>query len=111
MLSELSKLRHLPIRFLLAIQILALVESSSAETVTAKYAGSVDLDTFRCEMTRSSFVHRVCYDKESAALVVLLSSTYYKYCGVPASIAAGFTHAASAGRYFNANVKGRYTCE
>ena len=37
--------------------------AARAESVYVKYRGNVDLDPFVCtEVTRSSFIRRVCYD-------------------------------------------------
>jgi hypothetical protein len=92
---------------------LALLLASSltnAETVPVKYIGTVDLETYQCQSTSSSFLHRVCYDGSAGSLVLLLKDTYYKYCGVPSSTAAGLLSASSKGRYFNSSIKGRYPC-
>jgi hypothetical protein len=83
---------------------------TNAESVPVKYIGTVDLETYQCQSTSSSFVHRVCYDGSESSLVLLLKDTYYKYCGVPSSTAAGLLSASSKGRYFNSSIKGRYPC-
>jgi hypothetical protein len=82
----------------------------NAETISAKYAGSIDLDSYFCQSTASSFVHRVCYNSQSMKLVLLLGTTYYLYCSVPSPQAGGLLAASSKGRYFNSNIKGRYSC-
>jgi hypothetical protein len=83
---------------------------ANAESVPVKYIGTVDLETYQCQSTSSSFLHRVCYDGSAGSLVLLLKDTYYKYCGVPSSAATGLLSASSKGRYFNSSIKGRYPC-
>jgi hypothetical protein len=48
-----------------AISFLLLTAQVRSETVDVKYRGPVDLKAFDCrDITRSSFVQRVCYDKQ-----------------------------------------------
>jgi len=78
-----------------------------AETVEVKYRGSVDLRPFTCsDVSRSSFVERVCYDKANQYMIIRLKGTYYHYCELPQSTLDAFTSAESMGRYYNANIKG-----
>lgn len=85
--------------------------SANAETVYVKYRGQVDLAPFKCEwISRSSFVNRLCYDSREKYVIVNLTGTYYHYCEVPASVIADWRQAASMGRYYNAQVKGRFDC-
>jgi hypothetical protein len=89
----------------------ALTHPVSAVTVDVKYRGAVDLAPFQCEaVTRSSFVSRLCYDPKERYVLVQLSDTYYHYCDVPPDIVASWRSAASLGRFYNANIKGRYDC-
>jgi hypothetical protein len=87
-----------------------------AETVEVKYLGPVDLETYECrEITRSSFVNRLCFDPIAKRMVVLLKSTYYSYCQIPATIVADFLNAESMGRFYNQKIKssaagGTYDC-
>jgi hypothetical protein len=51
-----------------------------AETVDVRYFGVVDLASYECaDITRSSFVNRVCYDEAEQHMVVQLRETYYAY--------------------------------
>lgn len=82
-----------------------------AETVVVKYHGPVDLARMRCEtIERSSFIRRLCYDTKAKYVVVALNDTYYHYCGVPADVVASWRTAESMGRFYNAQVKGRFDC-
>jgi len=57
--------------------------TATAETVTVKYRGPVDLAPFACEwITRSSVVQRLCYDLRERYIIVNLTGTYYHYCEV-----------------------------
>jgi hypothetical protein len=80
---------------------------ATTETVDVKYYGSLDLKAFYCtEITRSSFVNRVCYDKAQQFMVVQLNATYYPYCEMPAATYETFLAAPSMGKYYNTNIKG-----
>ena len=81
-----------------------------AEVVHVKYRGNVDLAVFDCRNTTSSFVHRVCYDARNSYMVILLGSTYYHYCGIPANAVSAFLSAPSKGRHYNSWIKGSYDC-
>jgi len=46
---------------------------ATAESVVVKYRGTVDLAPFKCdEITRSGFIHRVCYDAANEYMIILL---------------------------------------
>ena len=78
-----------------------------AESVEVKYRGSVDLRPFACsDVTRSSFIERVCYDKANQYLIIRLKGTYYHYCELPQSAVDALMSVESMGRYYNANIKG-----
>jgi hypothetical protein len=82
-----------------------------AESVNVKYRGPVDLAPFQCEsVSRSSLVTRVCYDRKEQYMVIGLQGTYYHYCEIDAGTVAALRGAESMGRYFNANIKGRFDC-
>ena len=84
---------------------------SAAETVYVKYRGPVDLSPFKCHLiTRSSFVNRLCYDRQEKYVIVKLKNTYYHYCEVPPDIVMDWLKADSIGRFYNANIKGRFDC-
>jgi hypothetical protein len=72
--------------------------SAQAECVRVKYypGDCLDLTTFACTDTKSSFVHQVCYDRERQFMVIGLRDT--------------LKTADSVGRYYNASVKGQFDC-
>ena len=79
----------------------------AAETVVVKYRGPVDLAPFEChDITRSSFIKRVCYDAAKAYMIIRLKATYYHYCEIDSAAVEGLHSAPSMGRFFNANIKG-----
>jgi len=82
----------------------------NAESVYVKYQGAVSLDNFNCTNTVSSFVNRVCYEEQDNYVVVLLGSTYYHYCRVPNNTVDSWLDASSKGRFYHANIKGRFDC-
>ncbi len=55
-------------------------------------------------------VRRLCYDSRERYVIVNLTGAYYHYCEVPPSIVAAWRQAASMGRFYNAQVKGRFDC-
>lgn len=82
-----------------------------AENVYVKYKGVVPLDTFNCAyINRSSLVNRLCYDQDENYLIVLLNSTYYHYCEIPAAVVTNWLNADSMGRFYLQRIKGNYDC-
>lgn len=85
--------------------------TAHAETINAKHQGNIDLATYQCQnITRSSFVNRICHDDEANEMVIMLKSTYYKYCGIGSDVVAALSNANSIGRFYNQNIKGRFSC-
>jgi hypothetical protein len=82
-----------------------------ADTVNVKYRGVVDLAPFQCEsINRSSLVTRVCYDRKEQYMIIGLQGTYYHYCEIDPGTVAALRGAESMGRFYNANIKGRFDC-
>ena len=77
----------------------------NAEWVYVQYRGEVDLSSFDCTDTTSSFVHRVCYDSASAYMIVKENGKYYHYCDVPDQTVEEFEAAPSVGRFYLASIK------
>jgi hypothetical protein len=66
----------------------------------------------RAARLRSSMIERICYDEEERSLSIWFRATgRYIYHGVPVAQYEALKSAASAGRYFNECIKGRYRCE
>ena len=84
--------------------------SSYAESVYVQYRGTVSLDNFDCEKTRSSFVNRICYQQQNNYVLVSLSGTYYQYCRVPYSTVNRWLNSPSKGSFYNSNIKGGFDC-
>jgi KTSC domain len=99
-------------RFTIALAVIALVPlSAGAERVNVKYRGEVDLAPFDCtQITHSSFVRRICYDRSNSYRLVELNGTYYHYCEIDSETVAGLMRAESVGKFFNTNVKGLFDC-
>lgn len=101
---------------LAAIALVLLTGSAQAETVSVKYWGDVDLASYECTDTVSSFVNRVCYDQAAGHVVVLLKATYYAYCNVDPGTVEQWLAADSKGRFYNQEIKdsatgGTFTCK
>ena len=101
--------------------ILALIFTANwqaAETVDVESHGPVDLTAFSCQdVTRSSVISRVCYDRKSRRMLVERQAVYRQYCDLSQDTLDAFLNAASMGKFFNANIEtagrggsGRYDC-
>jgi KTSC domain len=94
--------------------LIALTSSASpvrSETVDVKYRGSVDLSPFQCtDVTRSSFIRRVCYDKSNQYMLISLNGTFYHYCEIDAGTVASLLDTPSMGRFYNSSIKGQFDC-
>src|SRR5436305_7033031 len=78
-----------------------------SETIEVKYRGPVDLKTFDCrDITRSSFIQRVCYDSPQSYLIINLKGANYHYCELPPATYEAFMGAPSMGQFYNGNIKG-----
>ena len=87
-----------------------------SETVETGERRRIDLATFECrDISRSTVLQRVCYDRAHHDLVVATGGSYARYCGVAAETADRLLGAPSMGQFFNQNIKreapgGRYDC-
>ena len=84
---------------------------SHAESVFVKYRGEVDLKPFDCaDITRSSFINRVCYDKRNEYMLISLNGTFYHYCEIDAGTVSSLLNAPSMGQFYNTVIKGEFDC-
>jgi hypothetical protein len=98
-------------RSLIVVAIVLTSFLARAESVTVKYRGYVDLSPFECtQITGSSFVNRVCYDKRQQYMLIQLGVTYYHYCAIDSATVSSLLNADSKGRFYNANIKSRFDC-
>jgi coenzyme F420-reducing hydrogenase delta subunit len=82
-----------------------------APSVKVKYQGEVSLGGMECQAeTQSTFIERYCYRRSDGYLIVTLKGTNYQYCGMAESVYAAWRRSESRGRFFNAEIKGRYSC-
>lgn len=82
-----------------------------AESVYVKYRGEIDLKHFDCtDITRSSFIRRVCYDSRQENMLISLDGTFHHYCEIDARTASSLLEAPSMGRFYNASIKGSFDC-
>jgi hypothetical protein len=76
----------------------------------------IDLATFECrDISRSTVLQRVCYDRAQQNLVVAVDGRYDRYCAVAAETVDSLLGAPSMGQFFNRNIKreaagSRYDC-
>lgn len=96
------------ITLIAAYALISQMRGAYAETVEVKYRGPVQLDSFKCtDIFRSSFIRRVCYDREDSYLLLNLNGTYYHYCEVPVSVVNELLNAPSMGSYYGNAIKGK----
>src|SRR5438034_5175269 len=80
-----------------------------AESVYVKYGGDVDLRFFECwEITRSSFIKRVCYDRRNEYMLISLNGTFYHYCEIDAGTVSSLLSAPSMRSFYSGNIKGHF---
>src|SRR5258708_9877280 len=102
-------------RSIFAVGIIAALSAhpslAEAESVYVQYRGEVDLKSFNCnEVSRSSFINRVCYDQRSAYMLISLNNKFYHYCEIDAGTVTSLLAAPSMGMFYNSDIKGRYDC-
>jgi len=86
-------------------------QPARAESVYVKYRGEVDLKFFDCtDITRSSLINRICYDRSNEYMLISLNGTFYHYCEIDASTVSFLLNAPSMGKFFIANIKGNFDC-
>ena len=77
-----------------------------SETIETAERRLVDLDGFeRRDITRSTVLQRVCYDRAQQDLIVAINGRYDRYCGVAAETVDNLLGAPSMGRFFNQNIR------
>lgn len=102
--------------FLGLLAILASFSWTDSEIVEVAYRDPVDLKPFICQdITRSSVVSRVCYDKPNRYMLVQLGATYHDFCAIPTQTVTALLNAPSMGKFFKVNIAGngpdgRYGC-
>ena len=110
---ELEVIMVRALAILLAQLVTAPIVSEAVETGEHRL---VDHQTFECrDITRSTVLQRVCYDRTQQDLVVAINGTYDLYCGVAAVTIERLLGAPSMGQFFNRNIKrevtgDRYAC-
>jgi hypothetical protein len=104
------------IRVAFILALLFTADWQDAEIVDVRDRGPVDLKPFNCQdITRSSSISRVCYDRESRRMLVQRHAVYQQYCDLPKDSLDAFLNAPSLGRYYRANIEsangsGPYDC-
>lgn len=94
-------------RSVVALITILLGTEAFADTVEVRYRGPVDLKSFECsDVSRSSFIQRVCYDKMQRYMVISLHGIYYHYCELLPAMFEGFMGAPSMGQFYNQKIKG-----
>jgi hypothetical protein len=99
-------------RSLIALLCVCVVPSvGRAESAFVKYRGEVDLTPFNCsDITRSSFIDRVCYDRQNENMLISLNGTFYEYCQIDADTVSSLLKAPSMGQFYNSSIKGEFDC-
>lgn len=93
--------------FLGLLAILGSLSWADGEIVEVEYRDPVDLTPFVCQdITRSSVISRVCYDRPHRYMLVQSSATYHDFCAVPDRMVKELLNAPSMGRFFRVNIRG-----
>jgi hypothetical protein len=104
------------VRAFAAILVHLLATPVVSETIDVGGRSTVDLYPFECrDITRSSVLQRVCYDRAQRHLIVAVKGAWDQYCDLPAETYGALMGAPSMGQFFNRNIRGapgaRYACE
>ncbi len=84
---------------------------TNAGEIKVKYRGRVNLAPFEClSITRSSFIECVCYDAANTYMLINLKGAWYHYCEIDKGTVSALLGAESMGRFYNAEIKGRFDC-
>lgn len=102
-------------RILTTLLLVTAFSYSTAFACNAAYVKYRDthvcLDQFEYQDTsRNSFVKGAWYDASNDYMVLSLKGTKYHYCRMPDSVWNAFKGAFSYGRFYSANLKGKYDC-
>ncbi|MCP3374229.1 KTSC domain-containing protein [Bradyrhizobium cajani] len=87
-----------------------------SETIETGERRPIDLATFECrDISRSTVLQRVCYDRAQQNLIIAINGTYDRYCGVDSDTVDRLLGAPSMGQFFNRNIRrqdvgSRYDC-
>ena len=76
------------------------------EAVEVRDRGPIDLGTYECsDISRSSIVQRVCYDRAQRHLIVAVKGAYDQYCDLPAATFDALMGAPSMGQFFERKIR------
>ena len=68
--------------------------------------GNLDLSDFECrDITRSSILQRVCYDRAQRHLIVAVKGAYAQYCDVPGATYDALMGAPSMGQFYGRMIR------
>jgi KTSC domain-containing protein len=110
-LKNMSKPAALLVAGLLAGGVIVAAFAQRSEVIEVKYRGPVDLKYFECnDISRSSFIRRVCYDHSNEYMLISLNGTFYHYCEIDSGTVSALLDADSMGRYFDERIKRRFDC-
>ena len=77
-----------------------------SEAVEVRDRGPIDLGAYECrDISRSSIVQRVCYDRAQRHLIVAVKGVYDQYCDLPAETYDDLMGARSMGQFYNRNIR------
>ncbi len=116
MISACFNTRDTMVRTAAAILMHLLAAPVVSETIDVGSRHGVDLNAFECrDISRSSIVQRVCYDRAQRHLIVAVKGAYDRYCDLPAETFDALMGAPSMGQFFNRNIQSasgaRFVCK
>lgn len=90
-------------------------ENAPDEVVQVEYVGPINLSDFTCLPTsdESSFINRICFQDTRFSrqfMLLQLRSKWYQYCNIDENTLVRFLRSSSLGKFYNANIKGKFGC-
>lgn len=101
--------KHLRYFISAILGISALSPYSTAHADNGTTNNNVLLELNCQDVSRSSFIERVCYDEAQEYMLIRLSGRLYHYCDIEVEMIRAFLAAPSMGAFYNAHIKGRKT--
>lgn len=89
---------------------------AEADTVDVQDRGAVNLAPYTCtDITRSSLIDRVCYDRSKRQAIIQVRTIYRQFCNLPQVTFDALLEAPSMGQFYRARIErsadaDRYHC-
>lgn len=95
----------------LLVSVFSIYLFTKNENVDVKYNGKVEVSEYESFSKESSFIKTNYYSEKERKLIIGIKNTSYQYCNVPKSIWVSYKNSESLGKYYNKNIKNKFSCE